>query len=74
MDTFKGGDRVIWYDSRLWGPRDIGNNDHCRKPATVVCSYTDEEGRPVIDLLFDHDPNVSHGHFAWAPFSGRRIT
>ena len=64
---FKPGDRVVWYDPRLWGPRDIGNNDHCRKPGTVVGIGRDALGQ-TIDILFDHNPNVSHGHFAYHPY------
>ncbi len=62
------GDRVIWYDSRLWGPRDIGHNQHCIKQATVMRSYTGTDGRPAIDLLFDHNPRVSRGHFNYYPY------
>ena len=62
------GDRVTWFDYRLWGPRDIGHNEHCYKPATVVRSYTGRDGRPAIDLRFDHDPFVTTGHFNYAPY------
>ena len=64
------GDRVIWYDHRLWGPRDIGNNDHCRKPATVTRSYTGSDGKPAVDLLFDHNPHLSRGHFNYSWMDG----
>ncbi len=62
------GDRVAWYDSRLWGPRDIGHNEHCVQPATVVRAYTGSDGEPAVDLLFDHNPCVSRGHFNYPPY------
>lgn len=70
---FVEGDRVMWYDSRLWGPRDVDQNQHCYRPATVVASYLDQEQKPAVDLLFDHNPLVSHGHFAYPPFEGNKI-
>ena len=63
------GDRVVWFDYRLWGPRDIGNNDHCRKPATVIRAYTNDDGDPAVDPQFDHRPGrISHGHFNYPPY------
>jgi hypothetical protein len=73
MTTFNAGDRVVWYDSRLWGPRDIGHNEHCRKPGTIVRAYTGRDGRPAVDILFDHNPLVSHGHFAYGLYEGTII-
>lgn len=67
MTTFEVGDKVIWYDARLWGPRDLNNNEHCYKPGTVVGVST-SHGDPTIDILFDHNPNVSHGHFIAYPY------
>lgn len=71
--AFTAGDRVIWYDPRLWGPKDIGHNEHCYKTGTIVRSYLDKEGKPAVDILFDHNPNVSHGHFAYPPYEGKSI-
>ncbi len=68
------GDRVIWYDWRLWGPRDIGNNEHCFKPATVVLAYSTARDGNLVDLLFDHNPVVSRSHFADAPQGGTKVT
>ncbi len=67
------GDRVVWYDCRLWGPRDIGKNEHCIKPATVMRSYTGRDGRPAIDLLFDHNSFVTTGHFNYHPYDEAAI-
>lgn len=67
------GDRVLWFDHRLWKNKDIGNNDHCRKMATVVRSYTGSDGRPAIDLKFDHNSFVSKGHFNYHPYDEAAI-
>ncbi len=71
---FAKGDRVIWFDPRLWGPRDIGNNDHCRKPATVALAYSTARDGNLVDLLFDHNSVLSRGHFADYPQGGTKVT
>ncbi len=68
------GDRVIWYDPRLWGPRDIGHNEHCFKPATVVLAYSTVRDGNLVDLRFDHNPTVSRAHFADPPQGGTKVT
>jgi len=66
---------VTWFDPRLWAGKDIGKNEHCYKPGTIVRSYVDmEDGRPIVDILFDHDPNVSHGHFAYGVWEGKKVS
>lgn len=70
--AFKIGDRVVWYDSRLWGPKDIGKNEHCYVPGTIVDVGQDSLGQ-MVDILFDHNPNVSHGHFAYGIYGGKVI-
>lgn len=65
----KVGDRVIAYDPRVYfaaGGKDIGENEHCWLPAVVTKVYQasglDGYGL-ILDLLFDHDPRESRGHF-----------
>lgn len=70
--AFKVGDRVIWYDCRLWGPKDIGMNEHCYAPGTIVDVSEDSLGQ-TVDILFDHNPNVSHGHFVCGVYAGKVI-
>ena len=54
---------AIVYDPKLWGPRDIGNNAHCWKLATILRQYKDKDGRKLVDVRFHYDGHVSHGHF-----------
>lgn len=68
---------MIAYDPRIWDKtgHDIGNNDHCRQPATITKVYPGGAGYGMlVDLLFDWSPEESHGHFADGPccaISGR---
>ncbi len=67
IEPYKAGDRVIAYDVRVWDEegKDVGKNEHCWLPATVMKVYPGGAGYGLLaDLLFDHDPEESHGHFA----------
>lgn len=67
------GRKVVAYDPRIWHERgyDLGHNEDCWKPATVLKVYV-SRGDLLVDLLFDHNPRISHGHFADGPCSGIR--
>ena len=71
LDRYYVGDRVIWYDCRIWHlvGHDVGDNSWCRMPGTVVKTSHDEHGQ-TVDICFDHDGFVSRGHFAWKPYGG----
>lgn len=73
FEELKYGDRVIAYDPRIWNKRkkDVDNNEDCWLPAKVMCVYRNH-GDLVVDLLFDHDSEISHGHFIDGGCSGIR--
>lgn len=56
-------EEAIVFDNKLWGYRDVGKNEHCRKRATILRRYIDRFGRKLVDVRFHHDGRVSRGHF-----------
>lgn len=60
---------ALVYDNKLWGPRDIANNEHCWRRATILKRYKDENdegGRTLTDVRFHYDNHVSRGHLEHA--------
>jgi hypothetical protein len=61
--TVSSANRAVVFDARLWGGRDVDDNSQFWKPATIVRTYWDSDGRLLADVQFDHDDRVSYGHF-----------
>jgi hypothetical protein len=61
--TVSSADRVVVFDARLWGGRDVGDNSQFWKSATIIRTYWDCDGNLLADVQFDHDDRVSYGHF-----------
>lgn len=69
MDTLPGA-RVLVFDHLLYRDDVSTPRSFTMRPATVVARYGKRsQYNPswiypdLVDVLFDHRPNVSHGHF-----------
>lgn len=61
----KLGDRARFFDSILWAGKDVGDNDQFFLPATVVGVQNQGTNVELVNLVFDHRPDViSRGHFS----------
>lgn len=68
MKIFKPGDRVMVYDYRFFVDDISTPPSSCIKSATVIRWYGYRSERfgeypSLIDVQFDHEDFVSHGHF-----------
>jgi len=69
-DEILPGTRVMVFDGTLFKDDRSTPLSHTVRPAVVICRYGKDSSDiglgkypDLVDILFDHRPNISYGHF-----------